>query len=149
MEPKNEVIWNARCKVRAKCISIYFSKSWFRLVNIEEHEQYFRGGFAYDYVWPSEGMGGNAGTPLPAQKKKSENFVFRGLGLSLGHFGQQVTESPVSQLQNDASTSSLPFLLIFEVYQRSNSFFLCKFHRVLNGRFHKRITMGRNSSAMY
>ena len=37
-----------------------------------------------------------------------ENVIFRGLDLSLGHFGQQGPESPVSQLQNGASTSSLP-----------------------------------------
>ena len=44
------------------------------------------------------------------QKKMflSENVIFRGLRLSLGHFGQQVPESPVSQLQNGVSTSSLP-----------------------------------------
>ena len=37
-----------------------------------------------------------------------ENVIFRGFDLSLGHFGQQGPESPVSQLQNGASTSSLP-----------------------------------------
>ena len=38
----------------------------------------------------------------------SENVIFWGLRLSLGHFGQQVPESPVSQLQNGVSTSMLP-----------------------------------------
>ena len=55
-----------------------------------------------------------------------ENVIFRGLDLSLGHFGQQGPESPVSQLQNGASTSSLPpfivNLLTFKDYPRSNSF---------------------------
>ena len=37
--------------------------------------------------------------------------------------------------------------LTFQVYPRANSFFQCKSERVLNGRFHKQITMGRNSSA--
>ena len=32
MEPKNQVIWTARCKGIAKYISIYFMKSWFALV---------------------------------------------------------------------------------------------------------------------
>ena len=59
----------------------------------------------------------------------SENVIFRGLGLSLSHFGQQVPESPVSQLQNGVPTSSLPpfivDLLIFKVYPRSNSAVPC------------------------
>ena len=42
----------------------------------------------------------------------SENVIFRGLRLSLGHFGQQVPESPVSQLQNGVSTSSLPPFIV-------------------------------------
>ena len=58
----------------------------------------------------------------------SENVIFRGvLRLSLGHFGQQASESPVCQLQNGVSTSSLPpfivDLLTFKDYPRSNSFF--------------------------
>ena len=40
----------------------------------------------------------------------SEIVIFPGLRLSHGHFGQQVSESIVSQLQNGVSTSSLsPF----------------------------------------
>ena len=31
----------------------------------------------------------------------SENVIFQGLRLSLGHFGQQVPDSPVYQLQNN------------------------------------------------
>ena len=58
-------------------------------------------------------------------------MIFWGLRLSLGHFGQQAPESPVSQLQNGVSTSSLPpfivDLLTFEVYPRSNSFFQWEF----------------------
>ena len=42
----------------------------------------------------------------------SENVIFRGLRLSLGHFGQQVPESPVPQLQNGVSTSSLPPFIV-------------------------------------
>ena len=61
----------------------------------------------------------------------SENVIFRGLRLSLGHFGQQAPESPVSQLQNGVSTSSLPpfivDLLTFKDYPRSNSFFQWEF----------------------
>ena len=68
------------------------------------------------------------GAPEPPQKMfLSENVIFRGLTLSPGHFGQQAPESPVSQLQNGVSTSSLPpfilDLLTFIVYPRSNSFF--------------------------
>ena len=58
----------------------------------------------------------------------SDNVIFRGLRLSLGHF---VPESPVSQLHNCVSASSLPpffvELLTFKIYQRSNSFFNEKF----------------------
>ena len=61
----------------------------------------------------------------------SENVIFRGLRLSLGHFGQQAPESPVSQLQNGVSTSSLPpfivDLLTLKDYPRSNSFFQWEF----------------------
>ena len=55
----------------------------------------------------------------------SENVIFQGPRLSLGHFGQQVPESPMSQLQNSVSTSSLPpfivDLLTIKVYPRSKS----------------------------
>ena len=69
----------------------------------------------------------NAGTP---SKKGffSENVIFHGLRLYPSHFGQQGPESPVSQLQNGVSTSSLPpfvvDLLTFKDYPMSNSFFL-------------------------
>ena len=57
----------------------------------------------------------------------SKNVIFWGLSLSQGHFGQQAPEGPVSQLQNGASTSSLPpffvDILTFKDYPRSNSFF--------------------------
>ena len=57
----------------------------------------------------------------------SENGIFQGLRLSLGHFGHQGPESPVSQLQNSVSPSSIPpfvvDLLTFKDYPRSNSFF--------------------------
>ena len=42
----------------------------------------------------------------------SENVIFRGLRLSLGHFGQQAPERPVSQPQNGVSTSSLPPFIV-------------------------------------
>ena len=51
--------------------------------------------------------------PEPPQKMfLSENVIFWGLRLSLGHFGQQAPESPVSQLQKSVSTSSLPSLIV-------------------------------------
>ena len=57
--------------------------------------------------------------------------IFRGLRLSLGHFGQQAPESPVSQLENGVSTSFLPPYIVdlstFKVYPRSNSFFQWEF----------------------
>ena len=69
-------------------------------------------------------------SPLRNPLKKiiiSENVIFRGLRLSLGHFGQQAPESHVSQLQNGVSTSSLSHfivdLLTFKDYLKSNSFF--------------------------
>ena len=72
------------------------------------------------------------GTPEPPQKMfLSENVIFQGLRLSLGHFGQQAPESPVSPLQNGVSTSPLaPFivdLLTFKDFPRSNSFFHWEF----------------------
>ena len=66
----------------------------------------------------------------PKKMFLSENVIFRGLRLSLGHFGQQVPESPVSQLQNGVSTSSLlRFIedLTFKDYPRSNPFFQWEF----------------------
>ena len=59
------------------------------------------------------------------------------------HFGQQAPESLMSQLQNGVSTSSLPPFIVnlltfsFWVNPRSNSFFQCKFLRVLNNQFHE------------
>ena len=54
----------------------------------------------------------------------SENVIFLGRRLSLGHFDQKVSKSPVSQLQNGVSTSSVPpfvvYLLTFEDYPSSN-----------------------------
>ena len=80
----------------------------------------------------------------------SENMIFGGFRLFLYHFGQQAPESPVSLLQNCVSTSSLPpfivDLLTFKDYAEPNSFFQWEFQRVLNGKHHKQITMGRNST---
>ena len=57
----------------------------------------------------------------------SENVIFHGLRLSLGHFGQQAPERHVSMLQDGVSTFPLPpfivDLLTFKDYPRSNSFF--------------------------
>ena len=71
-----------------------------------------------EYVWPSLLWLLMQETP----KKLFLSEFFR--GLSLGHFGQHVPESPVSQLQN------LLYLLS------------CKLSRVLNGQFHRWSTMG-------
>ena len=58
-------------------------------------------------------------TGTPREIFLSENVIFRGLRLSLGHFGQQA--------QNGVSTSHLPpfimDLLTLKDYPRSNSFF--------------------------
>ena len=89
-------------------ISIYFSTDWRALDDHKVHQKQklFREGFASDCVWPSLGMVGNAGTPR--KNVSLRKCTFRGLRLSLCHFGRQVPESPVSQLQNGVSTSSLP-----------------------------------------
>ena len=51
--------------------------------------------------------------PEPPKKVfLSEKVIFRGLRLSLGHFGQQGPESPVYQLQNGVSISSLPPFIV-------------------------------------
>ena len=71
-----------------------------------------------DMHWTTSGLNSpRFSPPEPPQKMfLSENVIRRGLG----HFGQQAPESPVSQLQNGVSTSSLhPFivdLLIFKDY---------------------------------
>ena len=59
-------------------------------------------------------FGGNWGEcrKPPKQSFLSGNVFFWGLKLSLGHFGQQDPESPVSQLQNGVSTSSLPPFIV-------------------------------------
>ena len=61
----------------------------------------------------------------------SENVIFQGIRLSLGHFGQLAPESHVSQLQNGVSTSLLPPLIVdlltLKYYPRSNSFFQWEF----------------------
>ena len=69
--------------------------------------------------------------PNRKQKYFRGGLIFQALRLSLRHFGQQAPESPVSQLQNGVSTSSLPpfivDLLAFKDYPSYNSFFQWKF----------------------
>ena len=112
-------------------ISIYFTKSWFALVchKVHQKQKLFCERYKLDYLWPSLVTISNAGSsgPEPPQKMfPSEIVIFLGLRLFLCHFGKQVSESIVSQLQNGVSTSSLPpftvDLLIFKVDPRSNSF---------------------------
>ena len=86
--------------------------------------------FMKDLHWTTSGLQSQwESTPEPPQKMFL--VIFQGLRLSLGHFGQQALDSPVSQLQNGVSTSSLPpfivDLLAFKAYPRSNSFFQWKF----------------------
>ena len=127
----NQVIWTTRCKVMAKYISIYFDIFYEKLD---------------DFGWPPARSKTKIfslmiciGIFLACVQKNSENrnppkkvflpenVIFRGLRPSVGHFGQQAPKSPVSQLQNGVSTSSLPpfivDLLTFKDYPRSNSFF--------------------------
>ena len=127
MEPKNQVIWTTCCKVMAKYISIYFTKSWFPLVS---YQLYQKNIFINDYHWDIPGLHSQwFSTPEPPQKMFL--VIFQGLRLSLGHFGQQALDSPVSQLQNGVSIYSLPpfivDLLTFKDYPRSNSFFQWEF----------------------
>ena len=86
--------------------------------------------FVNDMHWTTCGLRCERRNP-PEQMFLSENVIFQVLKLSLGHFGQQALESPVPQLQNGASISSVPpfivDLLTFKVYPRSNSFFQWKF----------------------
>ena len=106
--------------------------------------------FVNDMHWTTCGLRCERRNP-PEQMFLSENVILQVLKFSLCHFGQHVLESPVSQLQNGASTSSLPPFIVdlstFKVSQRSISFFQCKL-RVLNGQFHDQSTMGRNSSVL-
>ena len=88
-----------------------------------------------DLHWTTFGLRSQwESTPEPPEKNvffSSENVIFRELRLSFGHFGQQVPESPGSQLQSGVSTAPLPpfivDLLTFKVYPRSNSFFQWEF----------------------
>ena len=80
-----------------------------------------------EYVWPSLLWLLMQETP----KKLFLSEIFR--GLSLDHFGQHVPESPVSQLINGVHQNLLYLLS-------------CKLSMVLNGQFHNRGTMGRNTS---
>ena len=80
--------------------------------------------------WSCQGLvdQNDRGKALVSEKSHflKETF-FRGLRLSLGHFGQQAPKSRVSQLQKSVSTSSLPPFIVhlwaFQDYPRSNSFF--------------------------
>ena len=95
MEPKNQVIWTTRCKIYGQAyVSIYFSKSLYTFVYIEVHQKHklFCEGFSLDYLWPSVGMFGNAGTH--SKKILSENIVF--LAVQDSSIGDLVTQS-VSQ----------------------------------------------------
>ena len=77
-----------------------------------------------EYVWPSLLWLLMQETP----KKLFLSEIFRGHSL-----GQHVPESPVPQLQNGVHQNLLYLLL-------------CKLSRLLNGQFHNRGTMGRNTS---
>ena len=100
MEPKNQVIKTTPCKVMAKYISTYLDIS-IKNKNI----------FSDDMHWITYGLDSPLRNPL---KKRflSENVIFRGLRLSLGHFGRQAPESSVSQLQNGVSPSSKPPFIV-------------------------------------
>ena len=67
--------------------------------------------FMKDLHWATCGL--KSQTPEPPHKRfLSENVIFWGLKLSLGHFGQHAYESLVYQLQNGVSTSSLPPFIV-------------------------------------
>ena len=140
MELKNQVIRTTSFKVMAEYISIYFDIfqyiliyfnifryislcldifqyisiyfSWITLDDIMEHKKqnYFRQGFALDYLWPSFWMVLNAGTP--SKNVSFKKVIFRGLRLFHSHFGQHVPENLVSQLQNGVLTSFLPPFIV-------------------------------------
>ena len=80
-------------------ISIYFTKSWFTLVHHQLDQK--QNIFINDIHWATPGLWSELkSTPEPPQKMfLSGNVIFRGLRISLGQFGQQAPESPVSQLQ--------------------------------------------------
>ena len=52
---KNQVIWTTRCKVMAKYISIYFTKSWMTSddQHLHQKQKYFHLWYALGYSWPS------------------------------------------------------------------------------------------------
>ena len=82
-------------------------------IKVLQKQKLSRGGFAFDYIWPLFSIVLSAGTP--EKMFLSEKGVFQGPSLSLGHFGQQIPESPVFQPQNGVSTSSLsPFIVDFD-----------------------------------
>ena len=63
---------------------------------VHQKQKLFREGFALDYVWSSVVMGCKTGTL--SKMFLSKNVIFGGLRLFLGPFGQEVPESPVSQV---------------------------------------------------
>ena len=109
--------------------------------------------FINDMHWDIPSLRSEKNWNPPEKMFLSENVIFRGLRLSLDHFGQQAPESPMSQLPNGVSTSALPPFIVdlftFIDYPRSNSFFQWEFWRVLKGKPRERPTLGRNSSAKW
>ena len=67
--------------------------------------------FVNDMHWTTCGLRCERRNP-PKQMFLSENVILQVLKFFLGHFGHHVLESPVSQLQNGASTSSLPPFIV-------------------------------------
>ena len=79
--------------------------------------------------WTTYGLNSPLRNPLK-KTLLSEIVIFRGLMLSLGHFGQQAPESHVTQFQNAVSTSSLPPFIVdlaFKDYPKSNMCFRWEF----------------------
>ena len=112
MEPKNLVIWTTRyisAKVGLHCFTLMYI--------VHQKQKLFREVFAWDNLWPSFSFVLTFG--IPSKMFLSENVIFRGLRLSLGHFGRQAPEGHVSQLKHVVSTFSLPPLIGIGRYDQS------------------------------
>ena len=97
-------------KMTKWCVYTFFTKSWFPLVSYQldqKQKKIINDMIVVALILPDSSLR----NPL---KKMflSENVIFRGLRLSLVHFGRQAPESHVSQLQNGVSTSSLPRFIV-------------------------------------
>ena len=121
LQSYSQIYFNIFRYILQKAGLIWFNTSLIKNKNI----------FINDMHWDIPSLRSEKNWNPPEKMFLSENVIFRGLRLSLDHFGQQAPESPMSQLPNGVSTSALPPFIVdlftFIDYPRSNSFFQWEF----------------------